>query len=97
MLRERLSKLTYESIQSEGLNSFNMPVDTSDALRSVRSKEAFERAKKELMDSWGDAEMEIDKNQPWYDQVKVVDKAFIEDHEKFCERKAAWCAKYGCD
>ena len=98
MIQSKISNFTFEDITRElGKGNFSMPVDTSDALRSCPNEYQFERAKKELMDRYGDVVVTIDKDQPWYDQVKVVDKKFIEMQNDYMRGKAAWCAKYGCD
>lgn len=99
MIKKKLSELTYEDIQKEMQDTrFHMPTDVSDAVRSIESERAFEDAKKELLDYWGkDLTIVVDKTQPWYDQVKPIDKDFIAAQDRYEQRKADWCSKYGCD
>lgn len=77
--------------------SFNMHYDASDAQRSINSEETFNKVKKELSDKYGDVEIEVDWSQPWFDQVKILDEKWVADHREYCNRKQAWCDKYGCD
>lgn len=98
MIQNKISNFTFEDITRElGKDCFSMPVDTSDTLRFCLNKDQFEKAKKELMDRYGDVEVTIDKDQPWYGRVKVVDKKFIEMQNDYLRGKADWCAKFGCD
>ena len=87
----KLSEFNYPN------RSFNMHYDASDAQRSINSEKTFNEVKKELSDKYGDVEIEIDWSQPWFDQVKILDEKWVADHRAYCNRKQAWCDKYGCD
>lgn len=93
----KLSELTYQYLDSIGLGKAYMHYDCSDALRLVSSEFALEEAKKELMDRYGDVELVINPDEPWYNRIKIDDAKWQSDNEKYCDRKAEWCNKYGCN
>lgn len=98
MIERKLSELTYEEVAKE-LNStrFNMPDDESDALRTITNKDTFDQVKKDLIDRWGDMMVEIDDIKPWFDQVILINKAFNDAQKRYRDKKADWCARYGCN
>lgn len=98
MIEKELSTITYDEIVNElGSGTFNMPSDDSDALRTVASAGTFEQVKKGLIEEWGDMKVVVSNSQHWYDQVKLINKAFNDAQKSYIDKKAAWCAKYGCD
>lgn len=98
MIQNKISKLTYEEVKKELGNEFYMPYDESDVVRRIAHENGWDRTKKELMDSWGDVEVIVDKDAEfWSDQVKIIDAEFMAAQRRYEEDKAAWCAKYGCD
>ena len=98
MIEKELSAITYNEIVNElGRGTFNMPADDSDALRTVANTGTFEQVKKGLIERWGDMKVVVDDNQPWYDKVKLINKAFNDAQKSYVDRKAAWCERWGCD
>jgi len=93
----KLSELTYEYLLSIGLTQAYMHTDCSDALRSMYNEYHFEKAKQELMASYGDVNLIITPEAEWYDRIKIDDARWQADYEAFCEEKAEWCRKYGAD
>ena len=93
----KLSELTYEYLESIGLGQVAIHTDCSDALRMVRDREEFEQVKNGISSVYGDVNMIVNPAGYWYEQVVIDDAKWREDHAKYCEEKAAWCAKYGCD
>ena len=93
----KLSELTYDYLLGIGLGSASMHTDRSDALRSLYDEYQFEQAKQELMARYGDVNLIIDAGAVWYDQIKIDDAKWREDHEKFCEEKRRWCDRYGSE
>lgn len=93
-----ISETTYEDIvEILGKDKFSMPYDESDALRSIYNEMNFEDAKSSLMKKFGDVQISINPGAPWMLEVRVEDEEFRKAHKEYCDRKAAWCAKYGCD
>lgn len=76
---------------------FTMHYDASDAQRSINSEEVFNEVKKQITDKYGDVEIKVDWSQPWFDQVMILDEKWVADHRAYCNRKQAWCDKYGCE
>ena len=93
----KLSELTYEYLQSVGMSTAHMHYDCGDALRQVNSAESLDRVKQELSAIYGDVNLIINPKADWFDRIKIDDEKWQADHESFCEKKAAWCNKYGCD
>lgn len=99
MIRENISKLTFEDVKKElGQGSFYMHYDESDICRLVAHEESFNGCKESLLEKFGDVMMVVDKNvDHWSEKVHVEDAAFEQAQKEFCDKKAAWCRKYGCD
>lgn len=97
MTKIKLSELTYEFLVSLGLPKASMHTDSSDGLRSLYNAYQTEQAKKELSERYGDVTLIVDPDADWYKQIQIDDAKWKADHVKYCEDKAAWCAKYGCD
>jgi len=93
----KLSELTYEYLQSIGLGRVHMHTDCSDALRVINCQLAFDDAKKQLFEKYGDVNIIIDPKADWFDRIKIDDDKWQSDYEEYCQEKAAWCNKYGCD
>lgn len=93
----KLSELTYDYLQKVNLGRCYMPTDQSDALRLVASEAGLEDVKQKLIEKWGDMEVEVKPDANWFDRVTIKNEAFNAAQEEYCRRKAAWCAKYGCD
>lgn len=94
----RISELNYDTIaRMLGECRFNMPEDESDALREISSEKDFSKAKKKLMDHFGDVEISIHPDAPWYDKVKIEDEKYKAAFDEYCNKKSKWCEEYGCD
>lgn len=93
----KLSELTYEYLQSLGLSQAHMHTDASDSQRYLYNEYQFEAAKQELMSAYGDVNIIINPDADWFDRIKIDDAKWQADHKEFCQRKAEWCNKYGCD
>lgn len=96
-MKKKLSELTFESIVSVGLKGVAMPTDCSDCVSIIDNEGQFDRAQKELMARYGDVDIEVNPEADWYDRIKIIDEKWKADHKKYCDDKAAWCSKYGCD
>lgn len=96
-MKKKLSELTFESLVSVGLKGVAMPTDCSDCVSIIDNEGQFDRAQKELMARYGDVDIVITPDAAWYDRLRIDDRKWEEDHKRFVEQKAAWCAKYGCD
>jgi len=94
----KLSTLSYQQI-SDALHApnFSMPYDASDAMRTVRDQDDFERIRDNIMSSYGDVEIELHPGCYWFDKVQIKDAKYEADLKSFTDKKAAWCARYGCD
>ena len=94
----KISQTSFKEICSVlGRNEFNIHTEAEDHLRTVKNEEGFEQARKELMDGFGDVEISLHPDAHWFDRVQIEDEKWKTAYEAFCEAKAAWCAKYGCD
>ena len=94
----KLSELTYEYLQSIGLGRVHMHTDCSDALREIHCQFAFDDAKKQLFEKYGDVNLIINPNAEfWSDTIKIDDEKWKADHKKYCDDKADWCSKHGCE
>ena len=93
----KLSELTYDYLCSIGLSTAHMHTTREDMLRCINSQWAFDQAKKELMDHYGDVNLIIQPDADWYKQIRIDDEKWQKDHDDFNRRKQEWCNKYGCD
>lgn len=89
----KLSELTYEYLKSVQMQMTSIHTDCSDALTRVESADGLERAKRELMQKYGDVEIEVCPLAPWYSRIKIMDAKWQADYADYCRRKAAWCSK----
>lgn len=96
-MRKKLSELTYEFLVSVGLPAAAMHVDETDCMRCIHNEFDTEKAKKELLERYGDVDLVITPEAEWYDRIVIDNEKWREDYEAYCNEKAAWCAKYGCD
>lgn len=87
----KLSELTYEYLCSVGLPRAHMPTDAKDALRSMHNEYHFEKAKADLMAGYGDVNIIVTPDAPWFDQIKIDDAKWRADHDEYCRKKAEWC------
>lgn len=93
----KLSELTYEYLQSIGLQNAHMHTDCSDGLRSMHNEYHFNVAKSVLMTNYGDVNLIINPDAAWFDRIKIDDAKWQADHEAFCQQKGEWCKKYGAE
>lgn len=93
----KLSELTYEYLKSVGLGRTHIHTDCSDAMRLVSGKEQFDRAKDELMARYGDVDLIVTPDAPWFDQIKIDNANWQADFDEYCRKKAIWCFNNGCD
>ena len=93
----KLSELTYEYLQSIGLQNAHMHTDCSDGLRSMHNEYHFNDAKSVLMANYGDVNLIINPDAAWFDQIKIDDAKWKADHEAFCRQKGEWCKKFGAE
>lgn len=93
----KISELTYNYLLSVGLPRAAMHTDGSDEMHVLYCEERLEMAKQALMSRYGDVTIIINPDAHWFDQIKIDDEKWREDHERYCEKKAEWCRKYGCD
>ena len=93
----KLSELTYEYLQSIGLGRVHMHTDCSDELRVINCQLAFDDAKKQLFEKYGDVNIIITPDADWFDRIKIDDAKWQSDYEEYCRNKAEWCNQYGCD
>lgn len=93
-----LSELTYEKVSEViGSKHFNMHYDSSDALRSINSEDAFNYTKEEFMERFGDVKIQLNKSAYWFDVFYVLDDNWRNSNDEYCRLKGAWCDKYGAD
>lgn len=93
----KLSELTYEFLESIGLTKAHMRTDHSDSLRCIYNAPQTEDAKKELAEKYGDVNLIIDPDAVWSQQIRIDDAKWQEDFDAYCEAKAEWYRKWGCD
>lgn len=93
----KLSELTYEYLQSIGLQNAHMPTDCSDGLRLMPDECHFNDAKRELMANYGNVDLIINPEGAWYEKIVIDDAKWQADHEAFLKEKAEFCGKYGAE
>jgi len=93
----KLSELTFSMALKQGADHFCMHYDASDAQKVIRNEKMLEEVKQQLITKYGDVEIEVEPNAPWYDVVKITDQKWVADNRRYCDDKQAWCDKYGCE
>lgn len=93
----KVSELTYDYLQSVGLPKTYMHTDSGDSLRQMANEFQLEKAKSDLIAAYGDVEISVHPGADWFDQIKIEDEKWQADHDDYCNKKAEWCNKNGCD
>lgn len=92
----RLSEMDFESITALlKRDGFTMHYDASDCERWIHSQGQLDEVISQLIETWGDMEIEIDTDANW--PIRILDRKWNEVHDAYIDDKAAFCAKYGCD
>lgn len=93
----KLSELTYDLLKVIGLEDSCMPDDYQDSLRRINSEATLDDIKDKLTSRYGDVNIIVDTTAIWSRQIEIDDAKWKEEFDKYCEEKAAWCARYGSD
>ena len=93
----KVSELTYDYLLSVGLPKTFMHTDRSDSLRQMANESQLEKAKSDLIAAYGDVEISVHPDADWFDQIRIDDAKWQSDNENYCNEKAEWCNKYGCN
>lgn len=93
----KLSELTFSMALKQGADHFCMHYDASDSQRQVNNQAQLDAVKRQLMEKYGDVDITVDPDAPWFDVVTINDERWQADYKAYCDKKQAWCDKYGCD
>lgn len=93
----KLSELKFEMALKPGATDFSMHCDASDCQERIFSQKGLDDVKARLMERYGDVDITVDLDAPWFDRVVINDEQWKEDHRTYCAAKQEWCDKYGCD
>lgn len=90
---KKLSAITMDDLESLGIKFIHC--DASDALIGV-SESHLQEIKSVLIKRYGDFDVRAVSDQ-WGARLEYLCEKFNKDKQSFCEKKKAWCEKYGCE
>lgn len=79
------------------VDCFHMHYDESDCVRTISNEKTYNTTREQLTSKFGNVEVSVNPGNFWCEKLKIEDKVWNKAHKAYCDGKAAWCAKYGCD
>lgn len=94
----KISELKFDEVcKILNKKKFPMHYDASDRLGDITSERCLNSVRDMLMEQYGDIEVSINPGAERWDEVKIEDEKWKNDHDELNRMKQTWYDKYGCD